>query len=122
MDFDATSFYPSAMWDEKSVYPKIETGFAFKPHMKNIYVEAFNNQTFNQDGNESAILKKYHKPPNPKFQQLPIKEKMKNIEVNRMISRYIMDTLTSVNIQEIVKFGKEVIEIYEGVIYQENFL
>ena len=23
MDFDATSLYPSAMWDEKSVYPKI---------------------------------------------------------------------------------------------------
>ena len=22
MDFDATSLYPSAMWDEKSVYPK----------------------------------------------------------------------------------------------------
>ena len=30
MDFDATSLYPSAMWDDNSVYPKIETGFAFK--------------------------------------------------------------------------------------------
>ena len=58
MDFDATSLYPSAMWDEKSVYPKIESGFAFKPHMNNVYVEAFNNQTFNEDGDESAILKK----------------------------------------------------------------
>ena len=56
MDFDATSLYPSAIWDEKSVYPKIETGFAFKPHMNDIYVEAFNNQTFNEDGDESAIL------------------------------------------------------------------
>ena len=27
MDFDATSIYPIAMWDEKFVYPKIETGF-----------------------------------------------------------------------------------------------
>ena len=43
MDFDATSFYPSAMWDENSVYPKIETGFAFKPNMNDVYVEAFNN-------------------------------------------------------------------------------
>ena len=33
MDYDATSLYSSAMWDEKSVYPKIENGFAFKPHM-----------------------------------------------------------------------------------------
>ena len=43
MDFDATSLYPSAMWDQNSVYPKIETRFAFKPHMNNVYVEAFNN-------------------------------------------------------------------------------
>ena len=27
MNFDATSLHPSAMWDEKSTYPKIETGF-----------------------------------------------------------------------------------------------
>ena len=56
MDFDSTSLYPSAMWDENSVYPKIEIGFAFKPDMNDVYVEAFNNQTFNQDGDESAIL------------------------------------------------------------------
>ena len=55
-DFDATSLYPSAMWDENSVYQKIENGFAYKPHMNDFYVEAFNNQTFNEDGNESAIL------------------------------------------------------------------
>ena len=58
MDFDATSLFPSAMWDGKSVYPKIETVFVFQPHKNNIYMEVFNNQTFEQDGNESAILKK----------------------------------------------------------------
>ena len=69
MDFDATSLYPSAMCDEKSVYPKIETSFAFKPHMNNVYVEAFNNQTFNQDGDESAILGiKYYNPRDLIFQ------------------------------------------------------
>ena len=56
MDFDATSLYPSAMWDQNSVYPKIECGSCFKPDMNNVYVEAFNNPTFNQDGNESATL------------------------------------------------------------------
>ena len=30
---------------------------------------------------------------------------------------YIIDTLTSVDIREIVKTGGKVIEIYEGVIY-----
>ena len=34
---------------------------------------------------------------------------------------YIIDHLTSVDIQEIVKIGGKVIEIYEGVIYRENF-
>ena len=68
MNFDAMSLYLSAMWDEKSVYPKIEAGFAFKHLMSNIYVETFNNQTFNKDGNDSAVLKyKYYIPLNFKF-------------------------------------------------------
>ena len=122
MDFDATSLYPSSMWDKNSVYPKIETGFAFKPHMNDVYVEAFNNQTFNEDGDESAILTiKFYNPPNLIFQHLPIKEKVKKIEVNRMRNGYIIDTLTSIDIQEIVKIGGKVIQIYEGVIYRENF-
>ena len=122
LDFGATSLYPSAMWNENSLYPKIETGFASKPHMNNIYVEAFNNQTFNQDGKESAVLQiKYYNPPNLISQHLPVKEKVNTIEVNRMRNRYIIDTLTSVDIQEIVKIGGKVIEIYAGVIYQENF-
>ena len=79
MDYDATSLYPSAMWDEKSVYPKIETGFAFNPHMNDIYVEAFNNQSFNQDGDESAMFRiKSYNPPNLLFQHLPVKEKVKD--------------------------------------------
>ena len=52
MDFDANSVYPSAMWDEKSVYPKIDTGFVFKPHLNSVFAEAFKNQIFNQDDNE----------------------------------------------------------------------
>ena len=122
MDFDATSLYASAMWDQNSVYPKIETGFAFKPHMNDVYVEAFNNQTFNQDGDESAILRiKYYNPRNLIFQHLPVKEKVENVEVNRMRNGYIIDTLTSVDICEIVQIGGKVIQIYEGVIYRENF-
>ena len=122
MDFDATSLYPSAMWDVNSVYPKIKTGYAFKLHMNIVYVEAFNNQTFNQDGDESAILRiKYYNPCDLIFQHLPVGEKVKTIEVNRMRNGYIIETLTSVDIQEIVKTGGRVIEICEGVIYRENF-
>ena len=122
IDFDATSLYQSSMWDENSVYAKTELGFSFKPHMKDVYVEAFNNQTFNRDGNESAILKiKCYKPSNLLIQRLPVKEKNRKIEVKRMRNCYIIDALTSVDIQETVKIGGKVIEIYEGVFYRENF-
>ena len=57
MEFDATLLYPFAMREKNSVFPKEETGIAFKPHMNDVYVEAFNIQTFNQNGDESAILK-----------------------------------------------------------------
>ena len=107
---------------EKSVYPKIEIGFAFIPHRNKTYVDAFNNQTFNEDGDESAILRiKYYNLPNLIFQHLPVKEKVKNMEVNKMRNGYIIDTLTSVDICEIVKIGGKVIEMYEGVIYREKF-
>ena len=66
------------MWYKKSVYPKIESGFAFKPYMKDIYVEAINNQSFDQDGCERAVLKINHNnPPNLMFHYLPVKEKVK---------------------------------------------
>ena len=47
--------------------------------------------------------KQYYNPPNLIIQRLPIKEKLKNTEVNRMRNGYIIDTLTSVDICEIVK-------------------
>ena len=122
MDFDATSLYHSAMWDCISVYPKMETGFAFAPHMNDVFVETFNNQTFNEDGNEPAILTfKYYNPPSLIFQHLTNKEKVGKTEVNRMRKGYIIDTSTSVDIQEIVKIGGRVIRIYEGVISGQNF-
>ena len=122
MCYEGNSLYPSVMWDANSVYPKKETGFAFKPHMNDVYLEAFNNQTFKEDGDESAILTiKYYNPPDLIFEHLPVKEKVQKIEVNRMRNGIIIDTLTSVDIQEIVKIGGRVIQIYEGVIYRENF-
>ena len=118
-DFDATSLYPSAMWDEKSIYPRIEFGYAFTRDMNKFLVHKFNNGNFNQG---SAILKiKYYNPKNLIVQHLPVKEKEGKLEINRMRNGYIIDTLTSVDIQEIVKLGGKVIEIYEGVIYRENF-
>ena len=87
--------------------------------MNNELVEKFNTGNFTQG---SAISKiKYYNPKNLIVQHIPIKEKEKKIEINQMRNGYIIDHLTSVYIQEIVKIGGKVIEIYEGVIYRENF-
>ena len=85
MDFDATSLYPSAMWDKNSVYLKIEAGIAFKPHMNKTYADAFNYQIFNQDGNEPAILrKKYYNSPNLIFQHLPVNQSQKKMKILKL--------------------------------------
>ena len=118
MAFDATSLYPSAMYDENSVYPKIETGYAFTAEMNDEIVNQFNTQTFVK----SAILKiKYYNPQDIVLQHIPVKEEVNKIDVNRLRNGYIVDVLTSVNVQEIVRIGGKVIEVYEGVIYRESF-
>ena len=47
MDFEATNLYRSALWNEKTVYPKRESCFVLKSYGNDIFVEAFKNQTFN---------------------------------------------------------------------------
>ena len=77
-DFDATSLYPSPMWEKVSVYSKIESGYASKSHMEDLIVNGFNNETFNQGGNDSAILRiKYYNPPNLIFQHYQLKKELK---------------------------------------------
>ena len=65
---------------------------------------------------KAQFQKKNYNPPNLIFQHLPEKEKVKNIEFNKMRNGYIIDTLTSVDISEIVKIGGKVIESCQGVI------
>ena len=118
-NFDTVSLHPSAMWDVNSIYLRIETGYAFTKDMNNELVKKFNTCNFNQG---SAILKiKCYNPRDLIVQHLPIEEHGNKIEINRMRNGYIVDTLTSVDIQEIVKIGGKVREIYKGVIYRENF-
>ena len=77
-------------------------------------VEKLNTGNFIQ---RSAIIKvKCYNPKNFLLQHLPFKEKVNKNEVNRKRNGYIVDTLTSVDIQKIVKIGGKVLEIYEGVI------
>ena len=45
-DIDAVSLYPSTMWDENSVYQRIETGYACTEDMNDELVDKFNNGIF----------------------------------------------------------------------------
>ena len=53
-EFDAVSLSPSAMWDNSSIYPRVESGYAFTKDMNVKLVEKFNTGKFNQG---SVILK-----------------------------------------------------------------
>ena len=81
-DFDAVSLYPSAKSGPKPFYLRMETGYAYTQDMNDELVEKFNIQTFRQG---SAVLKKkYYNPRDLIVQHLPVKEKEKKIEINRM--------------------------------------
>ena len=89
--------------------------------MNNVFFNDFKNQTFNQDGIDNSILKlKLYNPSNLKFHYLPVKGIITEVEVIRMRSGYIFDTLTSVDIQESVKMGGKVNRFFESVIYQKT--
>ena len=47
--FDAVSLYPTAMWDENSFYPRIESGYSFTMDMNDELVEKFNIGNFTKE-------------------------------------------------------------------------
>ena len=97
------------MSDEKSIFPQIETGYAFLPYLNGDLVEKFNNQPSTQD---SAILKtKCFNPKDLIVQHLPVKEGEKKIEVSRMRNGYIVNVLNSVDDEETVKIGGKAIDV-----------
>ena len=118
MDFNATSLYPSAMWDDESVHPEIETGYPVTPKMNDELLEMFSSGYFIQG---SAVFEvKCCNPPELIYQHLPVKKRVNKVEVNRMRKSYSFDTLTSADIKKILLNRGKIIEIYEGVIYRKH--
>ena len=118
---DFNSLYPSAQIDKNSTWPKIETAYRFKKHMNDSICTLFNSGRWNELNRSAFLTVKYHNPENLIFQHLPVKEKVNNSyknnrleEINRMRNGIIIDTLTSVDIDEIVKCGGVILEVYEG--------
>ena len=121
VSYDFNSLYPSAQIDKNSTWPKIETAYPFKKYMSDAICVLFNSGRWNELNRSAFLSVKYHNPENLIFQHLPIKEKIENPyknnrleDINRMRNGIIIDTLTSVDIVEIVKCGGVILDVYEG--------
>ena len=121
VSYDFNSLYPSAQIDKNSTWPKIETAYPFKKYMSDVVCTLLNSGRWNELNRSAFLTIKYHNPANLVFQHLPIKEKIKNPyknnrleEINRMRNGIIIDTLTSVDIVEIVKCRGVILQVYEG--------
>ena len=121
VSYDFNSLYPSAQIDKNSTWPKIETAYPFKKHMNDSICTLFNSGRWNELNRFAFQTVKYHNPENLIFQHLPTKEKIENPyknnrfeEINRMRNGIIIDTLTSIDIVEIVKYGGVILDVYEG--------
>ena len=120
VSYDFNSLYPSAQIDKNSTWPKIETAYSFKKYMNDSICTLFNSGRWNELNRSAFLTVKYHNPENLIFQHLPIKEKIENPyknnrleEINRLRNGIIIDTLTSVDIVEIVKYGGVILEVFE---------
>ena len=121
VSYDFNSLYPSAQIDKSSYWPKIEASYPFKKYMNESICTLFNSGRWNELNRSAFLTIKYHNPENLIFQHLPIKEKIEKPyknnrleEINRMRNGIIIDTLTSVDIVEIVKCGGVILEVFEG--------
>ena len=121
VSYDFNSLYPSAQIDKNKTWPKIKTSYPFKKYMKDSICTLFNTGRWNELNRSAFLTIKYHNPENLIFQHLPVKKKIKNPyknnrleEINRMRNGIIIDTLTSIDIVEKVKYGGVILEVFEG--------
>ena len=118
---DFNSLYPSAQIYINSNWPKIETAYPFEKDLNESICSLLNGGIWNELIRSVFLTVKYHNPENLIFQHLSVKEKIKNPyknnrleELNRMRNGIITDTLTSVDIVEIVKCRGVTLEVFEG--------
>ena len=115
------------MVDANSVWPEIESSYAFYNSKVLQLVEKFNTGTFNK----TAFLKAtFQNPTNLVFQLVPVKymvqkrsgkrRKKEEVEYKRLGRGCIIGVFTSSDIQKMVKIGLHVV-LYGGDLFKENF-
>ena len=119
--YDFNSFYPSGQIDLNSAWPKMETVYPFEQYMSDAVFSLFNSGRWIELNGCASLTVNYHIPNVLVFQRVLVKEEIKNPyknnrleEVNRIRNGIIIDTLTSVDIVEIVKCFGIFLEVLDG--------
>ena len=119
--YDFNSLSPSVQIDSHSTWPKIETAYPFKKYTSDAICTSFNSGRWNELNRSAFLTVKHHNPGNLIFQHNSVKEKIENPyknnrleEINRMRNGVIIDTLTNVDIVEVVKCGGVFLQVFEG--------
>ena len=122
---DFNSLYRSAQIDIKCTWPKIEIAYPLKNLMSDAFNGLFNSRRWKDSNGYAFLSVKYHNPDKLGFQHLPVKEKINNPyrnirleEIIKMRNGITIDTLTSIDIVEIVKCGGIILEVFDGFFCQ----
>ena len=111
--------HPSALIDMKQTWPKKQITYPLTKNMSDANRSLFNCGRWNELKRFAFLTVKHHNPENLVFEHLSTKEKTRSPykndrleEIKRMRIGIIMDTLTSVDIVEIVKCGGIILEVF----------
>ena len=119
---DYVSLYPSAMVDSKSKFSKIETAKAILPESSDLLCELFNTGNWSSLNKNGFFKVLYHSSKENILQHLPINEKVynpktkKEEQINVFRNGEIIDHVTSIDLEEIVRVGGRVLKFFEGFI------
>ena len=121
-------FSPSRAVDIESQYPGTETRYLFTPDKEEEIIQQTNKTTFPQFTYKASAISRvnYFVPKNSIIQHLPIEEVVisdgkRYEDVNRLPKKDVTQVLTNVDLDETAKLGGKIRNIFEEVIYRENF-
>ena len=118
VSYDFNFPYLSAQIDKNNTWPKVGSTCPFEKCLSNSVCTFFNSGRWNELNRPAFSVVKNHNPENSIFQHLPRKERIINPHknnrletINRRRKGLLIDSLTSVEIVELVKCEGVLLEV-----------